>query len=59
MKVRILKSSDVAACPKTSLLPAHYRDDGTCRCDETAQAQAEVAAARAAYTAACARLRRS
>jgi hypothetical protein len=57
MKIRIVTSRDVARCPKTSLLPAHYRDDGSCRCDEHETAQAEVAEAKAAYTAACARLR--
>jgi hypothetical protein len=26
--------TDVLRCPRHSLLPDHYRDDGTCRCDE-------------------------
>jgi hypothetical protein len=70
MEIRIVKSSDVAACPKTSLLPGHYRDDGSCRCDEREIAKAEVdrlrtevnveiARLRAVYTAACERLRRT
>lgn len=59
MEVRIVTSNDVAACPKMSLSPAHYHDDGSCRCDERADAQTEVAAARAAYAAACERLRRT
>jgi len=45
MDVRILKSSDIGRCPKMSLLPAHFRDDGTCRCDEREQARTEVAEA--------------
>ena len=32
MEIRIINSRDVAACPITSLSPAHYRDDGTCKC---------------------------
>ncbi len=55
MEIRIVRHSDIAACPITSLSASHYRDDGTCRCAETA---AEVAAAKAAFTDACARLRR-
>jgi len=54
MEIRIINSRDIVACPITSLSPAHYRDDGSCRCDEVA----EVAAAKAAFTEACARLRR-
>lgn len=29
---KIIRSSDIAACPKTSLLPGHYHADGVCRC---------------------------
>jgi hypothetical protein len=57
MEIRIIKSSDVAACPITSLSVSHYRDDGSCRCTAST-AEAEVAAAKAAFTEACARLRR-
>jgi hypothetical protein len=32
MEVRVIKHSDIARCPKQSLLPSHYRDDGTCKC---------------------------
>lgn len=42
MDVRIISSSDVARCPKTSLSHDHYRDDGTCRCDEREACQAQV-----------------
>jgi hypothetical protein len=51
MEIRIVKHSDIKRCPITSLSPAHYNADGTCHC-------AEVAAAKAAFTEACARLRR-
>jgi hypothetical protein len=33
MDIKIIKHSDIANCPKRSLLPQHYRDDGTCLCD--------------------------
>jgi hypothetical protein len=45
MSAKIIKSSDVARCPKMSLLPAHYRRNGTCRCDEREAAATAVAAA--------------
>jgi hypothetical protein len=57
MEIRIVTSSDVAACPITSLSASHYRNDGSCRCTEST-AEAEVAAAKAAFTEACNRLRR-
>jgi hypothetical protein len=28
----IIRSSDVEKCPRRSLAPAHYREDGSCRC---------------------------
>lgn len=31
-RVRVIRSSDIARCPKRSLSPSHYRDDGTCLC---------------------------
>ena len=30
----VVKMSDIKACPKQSLLPSHYRDDGSCHCKE-------------------------
>lgn len=34
--VREIKQSDIAACPHFIFDATHYRDDGTCRCnDET------------------------
>lgn len=30
----MLQTSDVLKCPVKSLMPTHYRMNGTCRCDE-------------------------
>jgi hypothetical protein len=32
MKQKIIRSDDIARCPRRSLLPGHYREDGTCLC---------------------------
>lgn len=32
MEIRIVNTADILKCPKMSLLPSHYRDDGTCKC---------------------------
>jgi hypothetical protein len=32
--VKVISAADIARCPKASLGPRHYRDDGTCYCDE-------------------------
>lgn len=32
-RIFTIKRSDVSRCPKGSLLPQHYNDDGSCRCD--------------------------
>ena len=32
MKAFTIKISDVQRCPKQSLLPGHYRVDGSCKC---------------------------
>lgn len=32
--VRTIRQSDVQACPHFILVPEHYRDDGSCRCDD-------------------------
>lgn len=31
--IKVLKNSDIGRCPKYILVPEHYRDDGTCRCN--------------------------
>ena len=32
---REIKQADVQACPHLILVPEHYREDGTCRCDDS------------------------
>ena len=32
--VRIIKQSDIAKCPHFILDADHYREDGTCKCDD-------------------------
>lgn len=32
--VRTISQSDIVACPHTILTPSHYRDDGSCRCND-------------------------
>ena len=34
MSVRILRHSDIGKCPFLIFVPEHYREDGTCRCDD-------------------------
>lgn len=36
MQIRIVRHSDVAACPILSLDVDHFRDDGSCRCFDPA-----------------------
>lgn len=31
---RLIKQSDIAACPQFIMVPEHYREDGSCRCDD-------------------------
>lgn len=31
---RSVKRTDIAACPQFILVPEHYRENGSCRCDE-------------------------
>ena len=33
-EVKILKYSDIERCPFSIMVPEHYRDDGTCKCDD-------------------------
>lgn len=32
--VRVIKRSDIAKCPHYILVPDHYREDGSCKCDD-------------------------
>lgn len=33
--VRLIKQSDIAKCPHFIMVPEHYREDGTCRCNDS------------------------
>lgn len=57
MRVQTITSRDVAACPKISLSPGHYRPDGSCLCDEREAVEAEMAALRERMAAVRERLR--
>lgn len=52
VEIKSLTHREIQHCPKRSILPAHYRKDGTCRCDERDAAIAELAAAKAEFEAA-------
>lgn len=32
--VRIIKQSDMLACPHCIMVPEHYRPDGSCKCND-------------------------
>jgi hypothetical protein len=32
--IRVIKQSDMLRCPHVILMEAHYREDGSCRCDD-------------------------
>jgi hypothetical protein len=34
MTIRIMKQSDMLRCPHVIMLPSHYREDGSCKCDD-------------------------
>jgi hypothetical protein len=36
--VRHIKQTDMLKCPHTIMVAEHYREDGTCRCDDEANA---------------------
>lgn len=31
--IKVIQTSDIMKCPKVILVPEHYRDDGSCRCN--------------------------
>lgn len=37
--VRIIRQSDLLACPHCILVPKHYRQDGSCRCNDPSHAE--------------------
>lgn len=41
--VRILKHSDISKCPFLILVPDHYRDDGSCKCDDAEERKKMIA----------------
>lgn len=32
--VRVIRQADIVACPHVIMVAEHYREDGTCRCDD-------------------------
>lgn len=32
--IRYIRQSDVMRCPHYIMVPEHYRDDGSCKCDD-------------------------
>lgn len=32
--VRLIKQTDIVACPHVIFMPSHYRPDGSCKCDD-------------------------
>jgi hypothetical protein len=34
MKVRMLKTADMLKCPHVIIMPEHYREDGSCKCND-------------------------
>lgn len=34
VNVRLIKQSDIGKCPHVIMVPTHYREDGTCKCDD-------------------------
>lgn len=43
VNARILHKSDIDRCPKRSIMPGHYRPDGSCYCDEGDALHARIA----------------
>lgn len=33
--VRVIQQSSMLACPHCIMVPEHYRDDGSCRCNDS------------------------
>lgn len=33
-EVRTIKQSDIARCPHVIIMAEHYREDGTCKCND-------------------------
>lgn len=37
MSIRYIRQSDMARCPFAIIDPTHYRNDGTCKCDDESE----------------------
>jgi hypothetical protein len=37
MQIKTLKTTDLLKCPHVILVPEHYRDDGSCKCNDPAE----------------------
>lgn len=35
--VRVIKQADIGKCPHLIMVPNHYRENGTCKCDDPAE----------------------
>jgi hypothetical protein len=35
--VRVIRQADMLACPHCIMDPQHYREDGTCKCDDAGE----------------------
>jgi hypothetical protein len=33
-EVRLIKQSDIQKCPWSIMVPEHYREDGSCKCND-------------------------
>lgn len=43
MRVFTMKQSDLLKCPFAIMVPEHYREDGTCKCDDAAHREFMIA----------------
>lgn len=32
--IRTIRQADMLACPHVIMVPSHYREDGSCKCDD-------------------------
>ncbi len=43
VKYRMIKQSDILKCPFAILMPEHYREDGSCKCDDPEERKKMIA----------------
>jgi hypothetical protein len=41
--VRLIKQADMMKCPFAIMVPDHYRDDGSCKCDDPEERKKMIA----------------